>query len=154
MRTQLQIGDYELEFDRDATAACYARVRVPGPEACGCADCRNWVAARQQVLPSEMRQLLAQLGIPADGEIEVAETPGPSQPHLYGGWYFVVGRILSGGGDRTFHMGSFELSFSSSQSYAVPEFKGQEICELHFHTEIGEYLTEADRGSPPKPRSL
>src|ERR1051326_7789828 len=106
MRTQLQIGGYELEFDRDATAACYARVRVPGPEACGCADCRSWVAARQHVLPPEMRELLAQLGIPADGEIEVAEMPGPSQPHLYGGWYFVVGRILSGGGDRTFHMES------------------------------------------------
>jgi hypothetical protein len=154
MRTQLQIGGYELEFDQDATAACYASVRVPGPEACGCADCRNWVAARQQVLPPEMRQLLAQLGIPADGEIEVMETPGPSQPHLYSGWYFVVGSILSGGGNRTFHMGSFELSFGSGQSFAVAEFKGQELFELHFHTEVREYLTEAERASPPQPRSL
>ncbi len=154
MRTQLQIGGYEVEFDRDATVTCYARVRVPGPEACGCADCRNWIAAREHVLPAEMREVLAQLGIPPDGEIEVAEAPGLSQPHLYGGWYFVVGRILSGGGDRRFRIGSFELSFRSGQSYAVPEFNGQEVCELHFHSEAGEYLTEAERASPPQPRSL
>ena len=154
MRTQLQIGSYELEYDREATAACYARVRIPGPEACGCADCRNWIAAREHVLSPELRHLLAQLGIPVHGEIEVSETPGPSQPHLYGGWYFVVGRILNGGEDLTFQMGSFEISFSSGQSFSMPEFKGQELIELHFHTEIGEFLTSAGRAASPNPASL
>ena len=154
MRTHLQIGGYEIEFDRDATAACYARIRVPGPEACGCAECRNWVAAREHVLPREFRELLSQFGIPISGEIEVSECPGQSQPHLYGGWYFVVGRILSGERGHTFDMGGFQLSFTTGQSYAVEEFEGQEVCELHFHTEVGEYLSQAEYAAPPKPVRL
>ncbi len=152
MRTQLQIGGYELEFDREATAACYARVRVPGPEACGCADCRNWIAAREHVLPSQLRELLSRLGIPIDGEIEVFETPGQTQAHLYGGWYILVGKVLAAGRGHMFKMDGFELCFESGQSYAVAEFQGQGVCELHFHAEVGEYLSEAERASPPKPK--
>ncbi len=152
MRTQLQIGGYEIEFDRDATAACYARIRVPGPEACGCAHCRNWIAGRYSNLRAEVRHLLSQFGIPADGEIEVWECPGQSQPHLYGGWYFIVGRILSGERGHTFELGSFQLSFTTEQSFAVSEFEGQQVCELHFHTETAEFLPEAEYGAPPKPK--
>lgn len=154
MRTRLQINGYELEADPEATAGCYARIRVPGPEACGCADRRNWIAAREHVLPSQLRELLSRLGIPINGEIEVAETPGQSQPHLYGGWYFVVGRILGGERGHMFNIDGFQLCFESGQSYAVAEFLGQEVCELHFHTEVGEYLSDAERASPPKPKSL
>src|SRR5437870_13890008 len=105
MIAQLQIGGYEIEFDRDATAACYARIGTPGPEACGCAYCRNWVAAREHILPPEFRHLLSQVGVPANGETDVWEVPGETQAHFYGGWYFVVGRILSGERGHTFDMG-------------------------------------------------
>jgi len=152
MRTQLQIGGYAIEFDRDATAVCYARVRVPGPEACGCAYCRNWIAARGHVLPSEFGHLLSQFGIPTDGEIEVWEATGETRAHFYGGWYFIVGRILSGERGRTFDLGGFQLSFAPEQSYAVSEFEGQQVCELHFLTETAEYLSEAEYASPPKPQ--
>lgn len=152
MRTQLQIGGYEIAFDRDATAACYARSFVPGPVACGCADCRNWIAGRDSVLTAEFRHLLSQFGIPADGEIEVSECPGQSRPHLYGGWYFIVGCILSGERGHTFEMGGFELSFASGQSFAVSAFKGQQVCELHFHTETAEFLSRAEYASPPEPK--
>jgi hypothetical protein len=144
MRARLQIGGYEIEYDRDATAACYARIRVPAPEDCGCAYCRNWVAAREHVLSLEFRDLLSQLAIPTNGEIEVWETPGQALPHLYGGWYFFVGRILSGEPDRTFHVGQFTVWFTSGKSFAVPEFEGQEVCELQFVTEVGEYLPESE----------
>ena len=152
MRSQLQIGGYEIEFDRDATAACYARVRVPGPEACGCAYCRNWIAAREHILPSELRHLFSQVGIPTDGEIEVWECPGQSRPHLYGGWYFIVGRIISGEPNYEFPVGSFQLSFTSERSFAVSAFEGQQICELHFTTETDTYLSEAEYASSPTPK--
>lgn len=154
MRSQLQISGYEIEFDRDATTACYARVRVPGPEACGCADCRNWIAAREHVLPSELRHLLSQFGIPTDGEIEVSECPGPSRPHLYDGWYFIVGRIVSGEPDHPFTVGGVHLSFTSGRSFAVSAFEGQQVCELHFYTETDTYLSEAEYASPPRPNTL
>jgi hypothetical protein len=152
VRTHLQIGGYELEFDRDATAACYSRIHVPGPEACGCAQCRNWIAAREQVLPSEFLDLLSRLGIPTNGEIEVWETPGQSQPHFYGGWYFVVGRILNGEPGHVFTIAGFEMSFRSTRSFAISAFEGQEVCELHFHAEVGEFLSEAEYACLPKPK--
>lgn len=151
MLTKLQLGGYELEFDRDATAVCYARVQVPGPEECGCAYCRNWVAAREQVLPTEFRNMLMQFGIPHNGEIEVWEATGKTQPHFYGGWYFVVGRILGGEPRHTFDLGAFQVYFAEKQSYAVAEFAGHPICELHFMTEIAEYLPESEYAAAPKP---
>ena len=153
VRTHFQIGGYELEFDREATAACYTLIRLPGPEACGCAYCRNWVAAREHVLPSELRELLSRLGIPTNGEIEVWEASGQSQPHFYGGWYYFVGRILNGEPGRTFDIGGFMMSFSSKMEYAVPAFEGQEVCQLDFHTEVGEFLSEVEYARPPKPKS-
>jgi hypothetical protein len=153
VRTHFQIGGYELEFDREATAASYARVHIPGPEACGCAQCRNWIAARDHLLPSEFRDLLSRLGIPTNGEIEVWETPGQSQPHFYGGWYFVVGRILSGEPGHVFAIAGFAMSFRSDGSFAVCAFEGQEVCELHFHAEVGEFLSEAEYACLPKPKS-
>ena len=151
MPAQLKIGGYEIEFDRDATAACYARIRVPGPEACGCAYCCNWIAARENGLPTEFRHLLSEFGIPTDGEIEVWETPGQTLPHFYGGWYFIVGRILSGELGHTFAIGSFQLSFMPMHSYAVSEFEDQVVCQMDFYTETAEYLSETAYAEPPIP---
>jgi hypothetical protein len=154
MVAQLQIGGYEIEFDRDATAACYARIHTPRPEACRCAYCRNWIAAREHILPPDFRQLLSQFSIPTDGEIEVWQTPGQKLAHFYGGWYFIVGRILSGERGHKFDMGSFGVSFNSEKSYAVREFEGHQICELHFHTETAEYLSKEEYTKTPQPRIL
>jgi hypothetical protein len=142
MRAQLQIEGYEIEFDREATAACYARIPVPDPEACGCGDCRNWIAARENVLPAEFRHLLSQLGIPINGEIEIGECPGQTRPHFYMGSYYIVGRIISGDVKHKFDMGDFHLSFAPERSHDLSAFEGQQVCQLNFDTEIGEYLSE------------
>ncbi len=152
MSTQLDIGGYKIEFDREATAACYAQIAVPGPEACGCAQCRNWAAARDHVVPADVRQFLAALGIPLRGEIEVWEVPGESQPHFYGGWYFFVGRIVAGMERHEFDCGTILLSFASRGSFAVPAFEGKQVCELHFTTEVGEYLSQEEYAALPKPK--
>lgn len=151
MRTRIQIGGYEIEYDRDATAACYARVQVPGPEGCGCADCRNWVAGREHVVSSELRHFLSRFGIPINGEIEVSECPGQKMAHLYSGWYFIVGRIISGREDLNFMLGRFELSFTSGRSFAVPAFDRHQVCELHFTTETDTYVSKAEYALPPRP---
>lgn len=153
MHMRLSIGGYEIEFDQAATAGCYAAIPVPGPEACGCAYCRNWVAAREQVLPSKLKDILSQLGIPSDGEIEVWEAPAESRPHLYGGWYLFVGRVVSGEIGQEFTIDGFRLSFAVNRSYAVAAFAWQQVCELVFITEIDEFLPEAEYTSPPKPVS-
>jgi hypothetical protein len=149
MLTKLRINGYEIEFDREATAACYARIRVPGPEACGCAYCQNWVAARERVLPPDFQKLLSRLGVPDNGEIEVWETPGTTRAHFYGGWYLIVGRMITGEDVRNPESIGFQFSFSSGWSYVVSEFEGQEVFELQFTTEIDEYLSKEEPAAPP-----
>jgi len=147
VRSILQIGSHGVEVDVAATAACYARVSQPGPESCGCAHCRNWVAARHLVVSEELRRLLASLGIPDNGEINVAEYTGMRKPHGYIGWYFFVGRVVRGTLGvvaNEFKVGDVSLHLSADHFFFAPEFADQEICQLNFCTEVDEFLTPAD----------
>jgi hypothetical protein len=89
-----------------------------------------------------VQQLLSRLGVPLTGEIEVWEVTGDEQAHLYGGWYLVVGQIVSKPPDegREFTLDAWRLSWSSGSSYEVPAFVGVDVCELHFLTEAGDFI--------------
>ena len=152
MTERLQIGGYEIEFDKEATLAAYSRIPVPGPERCGCAYCRNWVVGRKHTVPAYSKELLLKLGIPDNGEIEVYEYPGGSKPHGYSGWYMFVGRILSKSSDETNGFGPdiFRMKFTAGRSFRVSAFDGHSTCELQFSTELDEYLRPEDYRSSPK----
>jgi hypothetical protein len=139
----LEIGGYVVEYDREATAAAYSRIAVPGPEECGCWYCRNWAAGREQLVPAAVRDLLARLGVPFAGEIEVWEVPDEQHAHLYGGWYMVVGRVVAKPPEaaREFTLAGWQMRLSAGESYAVPQFAGQEVCELHFLCPVGDFIT-------------
>ena len=97
LATRISVGRWVIEYDRHATAAAYARVMHGAPERCGCAPCRNFAAARLQAYPADAAQLLAELGIDHRKEAEVyhqARLAGGL--HAYGGWFHLVGRIVSG----------------------------------------------------------
>jgi len=151
MRERLEIGGYVVEYDREATAAAYFRIAVPGPEACGCWYCRNWAAGRERLVPAAVVAMLARLGAPLAGEIEVWEVPDEQHPHLYGGWYMVVGQVVSKPAEavREFAMDGWRLSWSSGLSYPVPQFAGQEVCELHFLSAAGDFI--APEVAPAEP---
>ena len=83
----LIFGRWSLRCDRDATRRAYASMEVGQPESCGCMHCRNFVAAREQVYPPEVRALLVDLGIDFMREAEVYYIGQESQLHLYGGWF-------------------------------------------------------------------
>jgi hypothetical protein len=142
MSERLAIGDYEIEFDRDATVAAYSRFTGPEPEKCLCWYCRNWSAGRDLLLSDPVRALLDKLGVPADGEIEVWEVPGDNRPHLCGGWYMIVGRLVRRPQkeNREFSCGGWHLSWSSGPSYRMEQFGDQEVCELHFTTPADNYI--------------
>lgn len=142
----IEVGDYHLEVDAQATANCYAVRGAQGPEACDCCYCRNWVAGREILVPEEISNLLSQLGIPKDGEIEVWRVPGDDHPHGYGGWYMLVGRITQSPPEplREFNIGGWRLSFSQGVSYSVDEFTGRDVFELHFFTWADSYIDDKD----------
>jgi len=90
----------------------------------------------------EVKALLAQLGVPENGEIEVWEVPGDDTPHGYGGWYMCVGQILQSPAEesREFSLGGWQMSFTAQPSYAVDEFEGFDVFEAHFFTWAGNYI--------------
>ena len=69
--TRLSWYGYEVEIDRAATAAWYARA---GEWGCGCGHCRNFLAlARERRLPSEILDILDKLHIPPEKATYVCE---------------------------------------------------------------------------------
>lgn len=139
---RLQVGGYIVEHDREATAVAYSRIAVPSPEECGCWYCRNWIAGRELLLPAAVRDLLARLGIPLAGEIEVWEVPDEQHGHLYGGWYTIVGRVIAKPPQqaREFNLAGWQMWWSTNKSYEVPQFAGREVCELHFLCPVGNFI--------------
>lgn len=135
---------YRVVFDPSATAAAYATIETPGPEECACWFCRNWVAARHEVVGPQIRDWLQRFGVPTNGEIEVWEVPGITKSHAYGGWYMVVGRVESKpeSPEREFDLNGWRLSFSTGRSYAVPAFADLDVFEIHFFVEVGLFLEE------------
>jgi hypothetical protein len=146
-----EIGGFVVEHDREATVAAYSRITVPGPEVCGCWNCRNWAAGRDQLVPAAVRDLLALLGVPLAGEIEVWEVSDEQFTHLYGGWYMVVGRIAARPpeGGREFTLGGWQMSWSSGTTYDVPQFAGHNVCELHFLCPVGNFIAPEAPGAEP-----
>ena len=140
------IAGYVVEYDREATQAAYAQFSVPEPENCGCWYCQNWVAGRDDLVNDDVRQLLDRFGIPLKGEIEVWEiTKGPNS-HSYGGWYFVVGRLLERPvvEQNEFAVGSWVMNWSVGESYSMPQFAGKPVIELQFFIEeVPSFLSEA-----------
>ena len=141
MNEQLEIGGYTISFDRAATLAAYSQFAEPEPEKCGCWYCRNWAAGRANTLPMKVRELLEQIGIPYSGEIEVWQVAGQHLKHLYGGWYMFVGTLSTiPEYNLTFSIGDWNLSFSGKASYPMVQFGDARVCELHFVTEVEDFI--------------
>ena len=146
MRLSLPGGELSVEVNVEATAECYARVIVPGPESCGCAYCVNWIAARSGVITEDVEAFLSAFGIPRAGEVEVWQTPGVQKAHYYGGWYLFVGELPDGDIAQSFRVGELDFSLHrvSNQGFLPAEFVGQSCCELQFSIELDDYLTAAE----------
>jgi|HubBroStandDraft_6_1064221.scaffolds.fasta_scaffold404375_2 hypothetical protein len=94
------------------------------------------------LVPPAVRELLGELGIPIAGEIEVWEVPGEKMPHVYGGWYLIAGRLVSRPPSeyREFALGSWQLYFSTGESFKVAAFEGMEVCELNFLADVDNFI--------------
>ncbi|MEM7476807.1 MAG: hypothetical protein AAF483_17625 [Planctomycetota bacterium] len=97
MLSRLTIARWTLDVDSVATSNAYTKIDSGSADRCGCADCRNFVAARDTLFPKSVSQFLRDAGIPNDRDIELA-TFGEIRDgiQLYSGWYHFVGRIADG----------------------------------------------------------
>ena len=98
---RIQIGPWEIEYDREATRAAYAAMSSDGY--CDCKSCRNYLA-NTRAFPEEVRQFFDSLGIdPAKPyEMSSAVPPPPCDEPLYYEpvWYHCVGHVISGPPDN------------------------------------------------------
>jgi hypothetical protein len=96
--TDITVGDQTIRYDPGATAAIYASLRNGWAQDCGCVGCRNLLAQRDEVYPTEFRELLQRLGIDPNKESEaVADGPLENGLHHYGGWFYFVGEMVAAG---------------------------------------------------------
>jgi len=91
---RIQIGPWEIEYDREATRAAYAAMSSDGY--CDCQGCRNYLA-NMRTLPETARQFFNSLGIEPEkySSLGCAIATGEDEFH-YDGWYNFVGQHPSG----------------------------------------------------------
>lgn len=150
--TRIEIAGWVLECDPGATAKAHAQVPHGAPEACGCAGCRNFAAARLAAYGPEFRALLASLGVPADREAEIYEC-GPAERwgwRRYGGWFHAVGRLVrdplvdAAPAGRPFVAlaRGFEVYFAGGGSLVPEPFAGQPVVQVEFEAQVPWVLAE------------
>jgi hypothetical protein len=150
-----KIARWEIEYEADATRACYAQ--VPQVVRCSCGDCRNFAAALEQAFPTAAKRVLDQLGIDHTKPAEAYATGRVDLGlHQYGGWFHFVGQINSGAdawrqvnkegksftGELVPFTDHFELGFTSRVALLPNAFHGKPVVQLEFQTQIPWVLAE------------
>jgi hypothetical protein len=132
-----EFGQWRFDCNQEVTQAAYASAAQGGAAACGCNGCRNFVAARAQVLPEKFIALLETLGVDPSKEAEAYHNArlAPGR-HDYGGWFHFVG-VLHVTGD--FPVVDFGNGFSAWLRHAsapsIETLRGKALVELEFHCE-------------------
>jgi hypothetical protein len=150
--TEMRIGDQTIRYDRDATGAVYGSLEDGFAEECGCIFCKNFAAQRNLVYPASFRALLEQLGIDPNKEGEAFEY-GPVEDgcHLYGGWFYFVGEMVTAG-ERNYNAPDshhFDFFFTTAHPNAQA-FRGGPMLAIEFTTHVKWVLAEsADSGRRP-----
>jgi hypothetical protein len=143
--TEMWVGDQTIRYDRDATAAIYGNMEYGFPEECGCAFCRNFAVQRNLVYPASFGVLLEQLGIDPNKEGEVFQCmPVEDGCHLYGGWFYLVGEMVTAG-ERNYNppdSQNFDLFFTTAHCRA-PEFRGGPVLSIEFTAHVKWVLPES-----------
>lgn len=86
---------FEVDFDR--TIEVYQKTEKGCPESCGCNNCKNFSLNREQIYPTEFKNLLSKLGIDYKKESEIYHMfRAKNGKHFYGGWFHFKGKIIAG----------------------------------------------------------
>lgn len=136
---RLMLANWEIQYDRAATAAVYERLAQLDAPVCDCDLCQNWRATRRDILPMEFQRLLSKLGIPIDGEIEICHYGRlESGLHLYGPWYHFVGRVVVGELESapSIEHENFRYYFHSHPALLHKAFEGHAVVQLEVESEV------------------
>ena len=142
---ELVFHGWTLRYDAQATADAYAAARPVGPEACGCLYCRNFIAAREQAYPPELKWLAETVGVSPLTESEIWEHGATvsERPELrmYGGFFHFVGEIVHDGGEMV-----EDILFLNSRSLLPRAFGDSSVVHVEFTMNVPWVI-----GEPPPP---
>ena len=137
MFTQAQVLEWQIEFDRAATAQAYIGLSV----GCNCAYCRNFLAAFQS-LPVEYAEFLRRFGIEPLKPAEIVEyTPNPDGTHYYSWWYHVVGTITKDHDGFVRLEPNMEMEIRSEAQLVAADFP-RPVIQMEFFANLPWLLAE------------
>ena len=153
----IRFARWELSCYPASTRKAYAAITKGGPEKCGCEPCLNFAAARGQIYEPNVLTLFEKLGISCDREVETYHmTRLESGRHLYGGWFHLVGSIVSGDdavkqiAEKTWQPNLeetsefFSLGFTSRLALVREPFVGLPLIQLEFAAKVPWVLAEKE----------
>jgi hypothetical protein len=150
----LQVANWHIECDPDATRTAYAPLSV-GTD-CSCNQCRNFNAAAGNTFPPEFITLAASMGIDPSKPAELMHwCREPSGLYLTGGWFHFVGRIVSGADAHEHEDGTgviryqllapgIEVGLSRHISLLPETFAGLAVSQLEFQTHVPWVLADVE----------
>jgi hypothetical protein len=94
----IKFGDWTAQVDADANRSAYSRIPYSAAEDCACAECLNFVEARNRglVYSAQVLGLFKRMGVDSTRESEVYAMDAVNNRSgltLYGGWFNVIGQL-------------------------------------------------------------
>ena len=146
--TIVKFKDWTFEVDKTLTEQTYRSISGSGADTCTCSDCKNYVAYRDNVFPTDIIQLFGDLGVEFKKEVELTTWEIlPNGLHHIGGWFHFKGHVLSGkdyrvslpSGGHTFDLtkvtDNFSIGFAESNDLTFFEDKTG-LVQIEFDTTI------------------
>jgi len=97
MKKEVTYKDWRFEVEYNRTKEVYDNIEMGSPEGCECNDCKNFSANRENMYPTEIKELLEQFGVDYKKESEICHyCKLENGKHFYGGWFHFKGKIIEG----------------------------------------------------------
>jgi hypothetical protein len=139
--TELRIGDQLIQFDREATVPACSKIERGDADRCSCSGCRNFALLRSKVHPEVFRVLLETLGIDPNKEGEAVHYGPKGDLHSYGGWFYLVGKLIEAG-ERNCNAGAEFQHFVGTAFPRPPAAFGKAVVAIEFTTLLPWVLEE------------
>jgi hypothetical protein len=148
------VGRWVIDYDREATRRCFAA--LPAGAGCECIECRNFEAAEGRIFPAEFVALADELGVDLTKPAELCHwCREESGSYLVGGWFHVVGALLSGEdlirwtGDAGFYrfddlVPGLQFGFTTRIALAPDVFRGLPVVQLEFCARVSWVLSDPE----------
>jgi hypothetical protein len=148
---RVELANWAIEFDKDATEAIFRRIPQGDPERCGCCYCRNFAACRQDVYPHAFRDFLASIGVDYAKESEVYECARLEDGrYYYGGCFHFIGKatkLVDADDERLITVGDFTCHLFNRRDLAHELFdKEPLVVEVLFEARVPWVLDEEEPG--------